>query len=81
MATERENPIIRTLIEAEQELHEHVKRPLETFSETFKPQHNETILSLGYLMLVNNANESTEEWIGSLRVKAIECKYQETDRN
>ena len=54
--------------------------PFEVLSETFKPQHNETILSLQYCKLRREQSENVEEWIDPLRMKANECKYKERDR-
>ena len=41
-------------------------------SEKFKPQYNEMILSLQYFKLISEENESAEEWMGHLWVKANE---------
>ena len=46
----------------------------------FLPQFNETIKSLQFRKLCRNDGENVEEWMGRLRVAAIECKYQEVDR-
>ena len=45
-----------------------------------KPKHNETTHSLQYCKLVRNADKSTEEWMGRLRVKEIKYKCKEIDR-
>ena len=46
----------------------------------FRPQFNETIKSLQFRKLYRNDGENVEEWMGRLRVIAIECNYQEVDR-
>ena len=43
----------------------------------FRPQHNETVLSLQYCELSRHENENAEEWIGRLYVMATECKYKD----
>ena len=48
----------------------------EVVSEKFKPQYNETILSLQYNNLIREQGENAEEWLGHLRIKANECKYK-----
>ena len=44
-------------------------------SEEFKPQHNETILSLQYYKLIKEKNENAKEWIGHLKIKINRCGY------
>ena len=44
----------------------------------FKPQHNETILSVQYFKLKRKSEESAWEWMGRLQIKAN--KYQIYDR-
>ena len=46
----------------------------------FRPQHNETILSLQYCTLGKQNDMTAEEWVGRLKIKATECKYKENDR-
>ena len=46
----------------------------------FRLQFNETIKSLQFRKLCRNDGENVEEWMGRLRVAAIECNYQEVDR-
>ena len=46
----------------------------------FRPQFNETIKSMQFRKLCRNDREITEELMGRLRVAAIECNYQEVDR-
>ena len=47
--------------------------------QNFKPQHNETILSLQYCKLNRKKKESAQEWMGELNIKAIDCKCQKYD--
>ena len=61
----------------EQEAYETIKKLFNTLSEKFKQQHNKTILTLQYCKLVWHSDESAEEWMDTLRVMAIECKYKE----
>ena len=42
----------------------------ETLNSKFKPQY----------MLLKQANENTEEWMGRIRDGAMECNYKELDR-
>ena len=46
----------------------------------FKPQFNETIKSLQFRKLYRLEGESAEEWMGGLRIAAVECNYKEVDR-
>ena len=52
----------------------------ETLNGKFRPQINETIKSLQFRKLCRSDNESTEGWMGRLRIMAAECNYQELDR-
>ena len=51
-------------------------------SRKFKPQYNETILSLQYCKLTTEEKENTEEWMGHMRVKHmnVSIKRQEAKR-
>ena len=44
-----------------------------------KPKYNEIVSSLQCRKLVRHSDESVEEWMGRLRVKATECKYKEIE--
>ena len=59
-------------------------RPLEglfeTLSNKFKLQYNETIKSLQFQKLCRKDGKNTEEWMGRLWLTAVECNYQELDR-
>ena len=52
----------------------------DTLTSTFTPQFNETIKLLQFRKLCRNDGGNVEEWMGRLRVTAIECNYQEVDR-
>ena len=49
-------------------------------SNKFKPQHNETILSLHYCKVTRAQNKNAKEWIGYLKVKANEFRYKKEDK-
>ena len=53
---------------------------MNTLATKFKPQFNETIKSLQFRKLYRFEDESTEEWMGRLRIAAAECSYKEIDR-
>ena len=46
----------------------------------FRPQLNETILTLQYCYLSRHSKENAKQWMGRLRMMAGECKYKELDR-
>ena len=52
------------------------QRDLNILNEEFRLQYNETILSLQYFKLSREEHESTEEWMGQLRIKANMCDYK-----
>ena len=45
-----------------------------------KPQYNETIKSLQFGKLYWFENENVEEWMARMHMAAIQCNYQEVDR-
>ena len=51
-----------------------------TFNNKFKPQFNETIKSLQSFKLIRQTKENAEEWMGRLRLAAVEYNYREVDR-
>ena len=51
-----------------------------TFNNKVKTQFNETIKSLQFNQLNRQAKENAEDWIGRLRLAAIECNCREVDR-
>ena len=52
----------------------------ETLRNKFKLQYNETIKLLQFRKLCRYEDENVEEWMGRLWVTAVECNYQEVDR-
>ena len=52
----------------------------ERLTNMFESQFNETIKSLPFRKLYRYDNENVEEWMGRLQVAAVECNYQEVDR-
>ena len=44
--------------------------------QSFKPQFNETILSLQYCKLSRTKSKSSEEWMGHVKFRANECNYK-----
>ena len=52
----------------------------ETSSTRFKLQYNETIKSLQFRKLYRYDEENVEDLVGRLWVVAVECNYQEIDR-
>ena len=53
---------------------------LTTLDNNFKPQYIETIKSLQFHKSVRQPNENVEEWIGKLRLAAVECTDKEKGR-
>ena len=51
-----------------------------TLRSMFRPQFNETIKLLQFWKLCRKDGENAEEWMGRLRITAVECSYQELDR-
>ena len=52
----------------------------ETLTNKFRLQFNETIKSLHFCKLSRQDVESTEKWMGRLQLSAVECNYQEIER-
>ena len=71
---------LETLMTAEKETNNTLEGLFETLSNTFKPQYNETIKSLQFRKLYRYNDKNVEEWMGRLHVAAVECNYQEADR-
>ena len=46
----------------------------------FKPQYNEKIKSLQFRKLYRYDEEYVEEWMGRLHIAAVQCNYQQVDR-
>ena len=71
---------LETLMTAEKETYNTLEGLFETLTNKFKPQHNETIKSLQFRKLYRYDDENIKEWMGRLQVAAVECNYQEVDR-
>ena len=52
----------------------------ETLTKKFRPQFNKMIKSLQFHKLNRQTGENAEEWMGRLRLAAIECNYKEINR-
>ena len=64
----------------EKEMCNTLEGPFETLANKFKLQYNETIKSLQFRKLYKYDDENVEEWMGRLHIAAVECNYQEVDR-
>ena len=51
-----------------------------TLTNNFKLQYNETTKLLQFGKLYRYEDENVEEWMGRLWVVAVECSYQEVER-
>ena len=51
-----------------------------TLANKFKLQYNKTIKLLQLRKLCRYEDENVEEWMGRLWVAAVECNYQEVNR-
>ena len=51
-----------------------------TFSEKFKPCHNQIVLLLQYYNLKRKSHYFAQEEMGRLHTKAIDCEYHEYDQ-
>ena len=71
---------LESLTEAEKCACDTLRGLFDTLSAKFKPQFNETIKSLQFRILYRFEGESTEEWMGRLRIAVAECNYKEIDR-
>ena len=71
---------LESLPEAEKHACETLQGLFNTLAAKFKPQFNETIKSPQFRKLYRFEGESTEEWMGRLRIAAAECNYKEIDR-
>ena len=64
----------------EKEMSNTLEGLFETLSNKFKPQYNETIKSLQFRKLYQYDERNVEEWMRRLHIVAVECNYQEVDR-
>ena len=53
---------------------------IKMLSNTFRLQFNETIKSLQFCKLSRQDEASAGEWIGRFSLSAVECNYQELNR-
>ena len=53
---------------------------MQTLSNKFKLRYIETIKLLQFHKLGRRSYENAEEWMGSLKMSAIECNYKEIER-
>ena len=52
----------------------------ETLANKLRPQYNGTIKSLQFRKLYRFDHENVEEWMGRMCITAVECNYQEVDK-
>ena len=71
---------LETLTAAEKETCNTLEGLFETLSDKFKPQYNEMMKLLLFRKLYCHDDENVDEWMGKLHVAAVECNYQEVDR-
>ena len=71
---------LETLTTAEKETCNTLEGLFDTLYIKFKPQYNETIKLLQFRKVYWYEDENMEEWMGRLCVAAVECNYQEKDR-
>ena len=58
-----------------------IRRPIWDIQWKVQPHHNKTILSFQYCKSSRLTDETSDEGMGRLRIKAAKCKYKETDRH
>ena len=71
---------LETLTITEKETCNTLEGLFDTLTNKFKLQYNETIKLLQFRKLCRYEDENVEEWMGRLWVAAIECNYQEVNR-
>ena len=71
--------ICTTLNNEEQEKCKHIQGYLRYYDK-FKPQHNETVLSLQYCKLTSQQKENIKEWMVCQRIKTNESEYKEGEK-
>ena len=71
---------LETLMTAEKETCNTLEGLFETLSNKFKCQYNETIKSPQFRKLHIYDEENVDEWMGRLCIAAVECNYQQVDR-
>ena len=80
MARSERFQIRKTFMNEDRDKCKTVKGLILTLSNRFKPHQNKMMLSLQYQKLKRKSHESTQEQIGKLQAKAVECDYKEYDR-
>ena len=70
---------LETLPQAEQERCNTMEGLFTTLNNKFKPQDNETIKTLQFHKLFRQGNANAEEWMGRLRLTAVQYSYKDTD--
>ena len=80
MASERGTATHMYINDREQGSYGALARIFKIVDDTFIPQHNKTILSLKSCKLSRQSHETTEERMGRLRIKAVECNYKENGK-
>ena len=71
---------MESLTQMEQERCNNMEGLFTILNNKFKPQFTETIKSLQFHKLSRKTKENAEEWMGRLRLAAVECNYREVDR-
>ena len=71
---------LESLTEAEKYACNTLQGLFDTLAAKSKPQFNKTIKLLQFRKLYRFMGESTEEWMGRLRIAVAECNYKEIDR-
>ena len=71
---------LETLTTIEKETCNTLEGLFQTLFNKFKPQYNERIKSLQFQKLYWYDDENVEEWMGRQCIAAVECNYQEEDR-
>ena len=71
---------IETLMEGEREICGMLEGLVDTLATKFRPQYNQTIMSLQFRQLHRIEGEGINEWMGRLCVAAAECGYKEINK-
>ena len=71
---------LEMLTTAEKETCNTLEGLFETLCNKVKPQYNKTIKLLQFGKLYSYKNKNVDEWMDRLCVAAVECNYQEIDR-
>ena len=71
---------LETLMTTEKETCNILEGLFETLTNKFKPQYNETSKTFQFRKLYKYDDGNVEGWMGRLWVAAVECNYQEVNR-